>query len=206
MARYVEIHPENPQNRLIDMVVERMRGGEVIAFPTDSGYAIGCTLGNKEGLDRIRAIRRVSDKHHFTMLCHNFAQLGQFVIVNNSQFRLIKQLTPGPYTFILKATKEVPRMTLHPKKNTVGVRIPDHNITQALVTALGEPMLSSTLILPDEEEPMTDGWEVNDSIGHNLDIVIEGPVGLDGATTVVDMSDGFAEVAREGAGSTEMFD
>lgn len=187
------------------MVVERVRSGEVIAFPTDSGYAIGCRLGNKEGLDRIRAIRRVSSKHHFTVLCHDFAQLGQFVIVNNAQFRLIKQLTPGPYTFILKGTKEVPRMTLHPKKNTVGARIPDHRITQAIVAALGEPLLSSTLILPDEEEPMTDGWTVNDTLGHALDIVIEGPVGLDGATTVVDMSEGFAEVVREGAGSTEMF-
>jgi len=206
MARYVDIHPENPQSRLVDMVVDRLRAGEVIAFPTDSGYAIGCTLGNKEGLERIRAIRRVSAKHHFTMLCHDFAQLGQLVIVDNAQFRLIKQLTPGPYTFILKATKEVPRMTLHPKKNTVGVRIPDHRITQALVESLGEPLLVSTLILPGEEEPMTDGWEVNDTIGHNLDVVIEGPVGLDGATTVVDMSDGFAEVARVGAGSTEMFE
>ncbi|MBM9433200.1 L-threonylcarbamoyladenylate synthase [Flaviflexus equikiangi] len=206
MARYVEIHPENPQTRLIEMVVERLRQGEVIAFPTDSGYAIGCKLGNKEGLDRIRAIRRVSDKHHFTMLCHDFAQLGQFVIVDNAQFRLIKQLTPGPYTFILKGTKDVPRMTLHPKKNTVGVRLPKHEITQALVAALGEPLLSSTLILPDEEEPMTDGWEVNEALGHALDIVIEGPVGVDGATTVVDMSSGFAEVVREGAGSTEMFE
>lgn len=188
------------------MVADRLRSGEVIAFPTDSGYAIGCRLGNKEGLDRIRAIRRVSAKHHFTMLCSDFAQLGQFVIVGNAQFRLIKQLTPGPYTFILKGTKEVPRMTLHPKKNTVGVRIPDHAITQALLAELGEPLLSSTLILPDEEEPMTDGWDVNETLGHALDIVIEGPVGTEGATTVVDMSDGFAEVARVGAGSTEMFE
>ncbi len=188
------------------MVADRLRSGEVIAFPTDSGYAIGCSLGNKEGLDRIRAIRRVSDKHHFTMLCSDFAQLGQFVIVGNAQFRLIKQLTPGPYTFILKATKEVPRMTLHPKKNTVGVRIPDHAITQALVAELGEPVLSSTLILPDEEDPMTDGWDVNETLGHALDVVIEGPVGTEGATTVVDMSEGFADVARAGAGSTEMFE
>lgn len=188
------------------MVADRLRSGEVIAFPTDSGYAIGCSLGNKEGLDRIRAIRRVSDKHHFTMLCSDFAQLGQFVIVGNAQFRLIKQLTPGPYTFILKGTKEVPRMTLNPKKNTVGVRIPDHAITQALVAELGEPLLSSTLILPDEDEPMTDGWEVNEALGHALDVVIEGPVGTEGATTVIDMSGGFAEVARVGAGSTEMFE
>ncbi|AZQ76286.1 threonylcarbamoyl-AMP synthase [Flaviflexus ciconiae] len=206
MARYVEIHPEDPQTRLIDKVVDHIREGAVVAFPTDSGYAIGCQLGNKDSLERIRTIRKVGAKHHFTVLCSDFAQLGQFVIVDNSQFRLIKQLTPGPYTFILKGTKEVPRMTLNPKKHTIGARIPDHKITQALVSALGEPILSSTLILPGEEEPMTDGWEVNEALGNVLDIVIEGPVGLEGATTVVDMSEGFADVAREGAGSTEMFE
>lgn len=206
MAKYVEIHPENPQERLINKVVEHIRDGAVIAFPTDSGYAIGTKLGHKDGLDRIRNIRKVGEKHHFTMLCHNFAQLGQFVIVDNAQFRLIKTLTPGPYTFILKGTKEVPRMTLNKKKNTIGVRIPDHRITQALVGSLGEPILSSTLILPGEEEPMTEGWQVNEAIGHALDIVIEGPVGVDGATTVVDMSEGFAEVMREGAGDTSLFE
>lgn len=206
MARYVEIHPENPQERLINKVVEHIRSGAVIAFPTDSGYAIGTKLGHKDGLDRIRTIRKVGEKHHFTMLCHDFAQLGQFVIVDNAQFRLIKTLTPGPYTFILKGTKEVPRMTLNKKKNTIGVRIPDHRITQALVGSLGEPILSSTLILPGEDEPMTEGWQVNEAIGHALDIVIEGPVGGDGATTVVDMSEGFAEVMREGAGDTSLFE
>lgn len=206
MARYVEIHPDNPQERLINKIVDDVRAGGVIAFPTDSGYAIGCKLGDKDALERLRAIRKVGDKHHFTVLCSDFAQLGQFVIVDNAQFRLIKQLTPGPYTFILKGTKEVPRMTLNPKKNTIGARIPDHRITQALVSSLGEPILSSTLILPGEEEPMNDGWEVNEAIGHLLDVVIEGPVGTEGATTVVDMSSGFADVAREGAGSVEMFE
>ena len=137
MARYVEIHPVDPQQRLVDKVAEHVRNGEVIAFPTDSGYAIGCSLANKEGLDRIRAIRQVGDRHHFTLLCHDFAQLGQLVIVGNSEFRLIKSLTPGPYTFILKGTKDVPRMTLNPKKHTVGVRIPDHRITQAILAAVG---------------------------------------------------------------------
>ncbi|WP_054953884.1 L-threonylcarbamoyladenylate synthase [Flaviflexus massiliensis] len=206
MARYVEIHPDNPQERLINKIVDDVRAGGVIAFPTDSGYAIGCKLGDKDALERLRAIRKVGDKHHFTVLCSDFAQLGRFVIVDNAQFRLIKQLTPGPYTFILKGTKEVPRMTLNPKKNTIGARIPDHRITQALVSSLGEPILSSTLILPGEEEPMNDGWEVNEVIGHLLDVVIEGPVGTEGATTVVDMSSGFANVAREGAGSVEMFE
>lgn len=201
MARYVEIHPVDPQQRLVDKVAEHVRNGEVIAFPTDSGYAIGCSLANKEGLDRIRAIRQVGDCHHFTLLCHDFAQLGQLVIVGNSEFRLIKSLTPGPYTFILKGTKDVPRMTLNPKKHTVGVRIPDHRITQAILAAVGEAMLSSSLILPGEEDPMTDGWEVNDTLGHLVDVVVEGPCGTDGPTTVVDFVK--AKIARHGAGSVE---
>ena len=200
MARYVEIHPVDPQQRLVDKVAEHVRNGEVIAFPTDSGYAIGCSLANKEGLDRIRAIRQVGDRHHFTLLCHDFAQLGQLVIVGNSEFRLIKSLTPGPYTFILKGTKDVPRMTLNPKKHTVGVRIPDHRITQAILAAVGEAMLSSSLILPGEEDPMTDGWEVNDTLGHLVDVVIEGPVGSTEPTTVVDLTDDAPEVVREGSG------
>ena len=133
MVRYVEIHPVDPQPRLVDKVVEHIRSGEVIAFPTDSGYALGCSLGNKEGLERIRSIRQVGDKHHFTLLCHDFAQLGQLAIVGNSEFRLIKSLTPGPYTFILKGTKDVPRISVNPKKHTVGARIPDHRISQAIL-------------------------------------------------------------------------
>ncbi|WP_216382820.1 L-threonylcarbamoyladenylate synthase [Arcanobacterium phocae] len=206
MAWYVDIHPEDPQQRLVDKVVDRLRRGEVIALPTDSGYAIACTLANKDGLDRIRRIRRVGDKHHFTLLCHNFAQLGQLVIVDNATFRLVKSLTPGPYTFILKGTKEVPRMTLNAKKATVGVRIPDHKITQAIVDTLGEPLLSSTLILPGESEPMSQGWEIADTLGNALDVVVEGPVGEDGPTTVLDMSDGQVTIARYGAGDTSMFD
>ncbi|QRV02815.1 threonylcarbamoyl-AMP synthase [Arcanobacterium phocisimile] len=206
MAWYVDIHPQDPQQRLIDKVVDRLRRGEVIALPTDSGYAIACTMGNKGGLERIRRIRQVGDKHHFTLLCHSFAQLGQLVIVDNAVFRLVKSLTPGPYTFILKGTKEVPRMTLNPKKATVGVRIPDHKITQAIVETLGEPLLSSTLILPGDEEPMDQGWEIADVLGNALDVVIEGPVGEAGPTTVIDMSDGGTTVARQGAGDTSMFD
>lgn len=206
MAHYVEIHPDNPQQRLIGRVVERLRTGEVIALPTDSGYAIACTLANKDGLERIRRIRQVGDKHHFTLLCHDFAQLGSLVIVDNSHFRLIKSLTPGPYTFILKGTKEVPRMTLNPKKATVGVRIPDHKITQAIVGALGEPLLSSTLIMPGEDEPLSDGWEINERLGNALDVIIEGPVGEDGPTTVVDFTDGQVVIQREGAGDLSVFE
>ncbi|MFY9262833.1 MAG: threonylcarbamoyl-AMP synthase [Actinomycetaceae bacterium] len=206
MAWYVDIHPENPQQRLVDKVVARLRQGEVIALPTDSGYAIACTLGNKEGLERIRRIRQVGEKHHFTLLCHNFAQLGQLVIVGNSDFRLIKSLTPGPYTFILKGTKEVPRMTLNPKKATVGVRIPDHEITQAIVGTLGEPLLSSTLILPGETEPMHEGWQIADVLSNALDVVVEGPVGEEGPTTVINLSEGEAVIERVGAGIISMFD
>lgn len=199
MAWYVDIHPQDPQARLVDKVVDRLKQGEVIALPTDSGYAIACTIGNKEGLERIRRIRQVGDKHHFTLLCHDFAQLGQLVIVDNAHFRLIKSLTPGPYTFILKGTKDVPKMTLNPKKATVGVRIPDHAITQAIVTALGEPLLSSTLILPGQDEPLSQGWEIADVLEHAIDVVIEGPVGQDGPTSVLDLTDGVT-IAREGAG------
>ncbi len=200
MAHFVEIHPVNPQERLVDKVVDRLRAGEVAAIPTDSGYAIVCAMGNKEGLDRIRRIRQVGDKHHFTLLCHDFAQLGQLVIVDNREFRLIKSLTPGPYTFILKATKEVPRMTLHPKKATVGVRIPDHRILQAIVDRHGEPLLSSTLILLGEEEPLTQGWKVDDRLGKVVDVIVDGPCGEDGPTTVINFVKGH--ISRQGAGDT----
>ncbi|VEI12562.1 L-threonylcarbamoyladenylate synthase [Trueperella bialowiezensis] len=206
MAAFIEIHPEDPQPRLVSKVVDRLRDGDVVALPTDSGYAIACTLGNKDGLERIRTIRQVGAKHHFTLLCHDFAQFGSLVIVNNSFFRLIKSLTPGPYTFIMKGTKEVPRMTLNPKKNTVGARIPDHKITQAILAELGAPLLSSTLILPGEDEPMTEGWIVNDRLGNAIDVVVEGPVGEEGPTTVIDLSSGEAIIERVGAGDISMFD
>ncbi|AHU88871.1 L-threonylcarbamoyladenylate synthase [Trueperella pyogenes] len=205
MATFIDIHPKDPQPRLVAKVVDRLRRGDVVALPTDSGYAIVCTLANKDGLDRIRTIRQVGDKHHFTLLCASFAQLGQLVIVDNSFFRLIKSLTPGPYTFILKGTKEVPRMTLNPKKNTVGVRIPDHVITQAVLSELGEPLLSSTLILPGEEEPLEEGWIVDDRLGNAVDAVVDGPVGR-GPTTVINLSSGEAIISREGAGDISMFD
>ncbi|MEW6873221.1 L-threonylcarbamoyladenylate synthase [Trueperella pyogenes] len=205
MATFIDIHPKDPQPRLVAKVADRLRRGDVVALPTDSGYAIVCTLANKDGLDRIRTIRQVGDKHHFTLLCASFAQLGQLVIVDNSFFRLIKSLTPGPYTFILKGTKEVPRMTLNPKKNTVGVRIPDHVITQAVLSELGEPLLSSTLILPGEEEPLEEGWIVDDRLGNAVDAVVDGPVGR-GPTTVINLSSGEAIISREGAGDISMFD
>ncbi|MDU5568059.1 L-threonylcarbamoyladenylate synthase [Actinomyces sp.] len=203
---YIEIHPENPQVRFVNQAVQLLQGGGVIALPTDSGYAVATTMGNKDGLERIRQIRHLGEKHNFSLLCHNFSQLGHIVIVDNKAFRTIKALTPGPYTFILRGTKEVPRQTLNKKKQTVGVRIPDHKITQAIVEALGEPMLCSTLIMPGEDEALWDPQVVNDRVGHLVDMVLGGPVGNAGATTVIDFTSGSPEVVRQGAGSTELFD
>ncbi|ACU38814.1 threonylcarbamoyl-AMP synthase [Actinosynnema pretiosum subsp. pretiosum] len=206
MARYLDVHPVNPQRRAIDQAVEVVRAGGLIAYPTDSCYALGCQLGNKEGLDRIRQIRNLDDKHHFTLVCRDFAQLGQFAYVENAAFRAIKAATPGSYTFILSATREVPRRLLHPKKKTVGVRIPDNAVVQALLEALGEPLLSSTLLLPDQEEPLVQGWEIKERLDHVVDAVLDsGDCGTE-PTTVVDFSSGEAEVLRVGAGDPSRFE
>ena len=203
---YVEMHPVNPQARFVSKAVEIIRSGGVIALPTDSGYAIACALGNKTGMVLFRQVSKLDEKHNFSLLCHSFAQLGELVLVDNSQFRTIKALTPGAYTFILPGTKEVPRMTLNKKKHTVGVRIPDHVITQAIVEALGEPLLCSTLILPGEELPLINGYEVDEAIGKLVDLVIVGPVGGDEATTVIDFTEGSGVIARRGAGDTSLFE
>lgn len=200
------IHPENPQPRLIAKAVNVLNDGGTIAFPTDSGYAVACKLGNKAGMDTIREIRKLDQHHNFSLLCESFGQLGELVYVNNRAFRTIKALTPGPYTFILEATKEVPRMTLNKKKKTVGVRLPDHAITQALVRELGEPVLCSTLIMPGETEPLIYGEDVVDQVGQKVDLIIDAPVGEGGATTVVSFTDGYPEVLREGAGDTSLFE
>ncbi len=202
----VELHPDNPQRRLVDQIVSELNNGGIIALPTDSGYAIACKMGNKAGMDRIREIRKLNEKHNFSLLCHSFAQIGELVIVDNKAFRAIKALTPGPYTFILAGTKEVPRMTLNKKKLTVGVRLPDHNITQAVVEELGEPLLCSTLIMPGAEEPLTTADQVEEALGGRVDVLVDGPVGLEGATTVVDFTSGYPEVARQGAGATDLFE
>ncbi|WP_328974618.1 L-threonylcarbamoyladenylate synthase [Streptomyces canus] len=206
MAKYFDVHPDNPQPRTITQIAESIRSDALIAYPTDSCYALGCRLGSRDGIDRIRTIRHLDDRHHFTLVCQDFAQLGQFVRVDKDVFRAIKASTPGSYTFILPATKEVPRMLQHPKKKTVGVRIPDHVVTQALLTELGEPLLSSTLLLPDEEEPMTQGWEIKDRLDHVLDAVVDsGDCGTE-PTTVIDFSSGEAEIVRHGAGDTSRFE
>jgi len=206
MAKYFDVHPDNPQPRTITQIADSVRSGALIAYPTDSCYALGCRLGSRDGIDRIRTIRRLDDRHHFTLVCQDFAQLGQFVRVDNDVFRAIKASTPGSYTFILPATKEVPRMLQYPKKKTVGVRIPDHVVTHALLTELGEPLLSSTLLLPDEDEPMTQGWEIKDRLDHVLDAVVDsGDCGTE-PTTVIDFSGGEAEIVRKGAGDISRFE
>jgi tRNA threonylcarbamoyl adenosine modification protein (Sua5/YciO/YrdC/YwlC family) len=206
VAKYFDVHPDNPQRRSIGQIADLVRSDGLIAYPTDSCYALGCQLGNKDGLERIRAIRQLDDRHHFTLVCHDFAQLGQFVYLSNAVFRAVKAATPGPYTFILPATKEVPRRLQHPKKKTVGVRIPDHVVAQALLAELGEPLLSSTLTLPGEAEPMTQGWEIKEELDHALDAVLDsGECGVE-MTTVIDFASGEAEIVRKGAGDWSRFE
>ena len=206
MARYFDVHPANPQRRAIAQIADIVRAGGVIAYPTDSCYALGCRLGNVDGMARIRSIRHLGDRHHLTLVCRDFAQLGQFARVGNSVFRAVKAATPGSYTFILPATKEVPRRLQHPGKKTVGVRIPRHVVVQALLAELGEPLVSSTLLLPGRDEPMTQGWEIADQLGDAVDAVIDsGDCGTE-PTTVIDLSQDEPEILRRGAGDTSGFE
>ena len=206
MARYFDIHPASPQRRMIIQIADIVRAGGVIAYPTDSCYALGCQLGNRDGITRIRSIRHLDDRHHLTLVCQDFAQLGQFVYVAKPVFRAIKAATPGAYTFILPATKEVPRRLQHPGKKTVGVRIPRHVVAQALLAELGEPLVSSTLLQPGQAEPMTQGWEIAGQLGHAVDAVIDsGDCGTE-PTTVIDFSHEKPEILRRGAGSTSGFE
>jgi tRNA threonylcarbamoyl adenosine modification protein (Sua5/YciO/YrdC/YwlC family) len=206
MARYFDVHPDNPQPRSIAQVVALLRRDGLVAYPTDSCYALGSRLDNPEGAERIRRIRRLDDRHHFTLVCADFAQLGQLVQLDNAAFRAVKASTPGPYTFILPATREVPKRLAHPKKRTVGVRIPDHTVVRALLREVGEPLLSSTLLLPGADESMTDGWQIKEELDHVLDAVIDaGDCGTE-PTTVVDWSEGYPEVVRVGAGDPSRFE
>jgi tRNA threonylcarbamoyl adenosine modification protein (Sua5/YciO/YrdC/YwlC family) len=206
VARYFDVHPDNPQPHAIGQIVDVVRDGGLIAYPTDSCYALGCQIGNVAGLDRIREIRHLDDRHHFTLVCADFAQLGQFVHVSNSVFRLVKACTPGSYTFILPATREVPRRLQHPRKRTVGVRVPKHAVTQALLAELGEPLLSSTLLLPNHDEPMTQGWEIKERLDRQVDAVVDaGDCGTE-PTTVIDLSQDEPEILRRGAGDASRFE
>ena len=205
MARYFDVHPENPQPRSIAQVVELLRKDAVIAYPTDSCYALGSRIDNHAGADRIRAIRHLDDRHHFTLVCSDFAQLGQLVHLDNSAFRAIKSATPGPYTFILLATPEVPKRLAHAKKRSVGVRIPNHPVAQAILRELGEPLLSSTLLMPGHEWPMVEGWQIKEELDGVLDAVVDaGDCGTE-PTTVVDWTEGAPEVVRVGAGDPDRF-
>lgn len=206
MARYFDVHPDNPQPRALQQCVEILREGGLVAIPTDSGYALVCTLGNKDGLERIRRIRNLDQHHHFTLLISEFAQVGQWIDMDNWVFRAIKANTPGHYTFIVKAGREVPKLMQHAKKKTVGLRIPTHTTTLALLDALGQPLVSTTLIMPGEEYPMSDGWQVKEELDHQVDAVLDSGDAGGVATTVVDLSGEEPDVLREGAGDAEPFE
>jgi tRNA threonylcarbamoyl adenosine modification protein (Sua5/YciO/YrdC/YwlC family) len=205
VARYFDVHPENPQPRAIAAVVDLLRRGGLIAYPTDSCFALGCGLDNAAGLDRIRRIRQLDSSHHFTLVCGDFSQLGHFVRLDNAVFRAVKAAVPGPYTFILPATREVPRRMLHPRRRTVGVRLPNHPVTTALLTELGEPLVSSTLLLPGDEAPITSGWEIKERLDHVVDAVIDSGECGKVPTTVVDFSTGEPVTLRQGAGDPARF-
>lgn len=206
MAQYFDVHPDNPQPRALAQVARILEGGGLIAYPTDSCFALGCALGNAEGIERIRRIRQLDDKHHFTLVVDEFAKLGAYVEMDNWVFRAVKAATPGPYTFILKASREVPKMMQHPKKRTVGVRIPDHRTTLALLKTVGAPLLSSTLLLPGHDESLTDGWGIKELLDHQIDAVLDsGDCGVE-PTTVVDLSGDEPVIDRVGAGDPSPFE
>jgi tRNA threonylcarbamoyl adenosine modification protein (Sua5/YciO/YrdC/YwlC family) len=206
MAQFFQIHPDNPQPRLIRQAVDILRNGGVIIYPTDSSYAIGCHIGDKSALDRIRRIRRLDDKHNFTLVCRDLSEISNYTKLDNQQYRLIKSLTPGPYTFILKATKQVPKRLMHPKRKTIGIRIPDNRIAMALLEDLNEPILSSTLILPGDDMPMMDPYEMKHSLEHQVDLIIDGGYCGYDPTTVIVMEDDEPWVARHGKGDASLFD
>ena len=205
MAQYFVINADNPQARLIKHTVEILQAGGVIAYPTDSSYALGCILGNRAAQDRIRQIRQVSDKQLFTLICRNLSELANYAKVDNTQFRLLKANTPGAYSFILNATREVPRRLQHPKRSAVGIRVPDHNVVQAILDELGEPMLSMTLQIADEEEPMNVAWDIRERLEHQLDLVIDSDLSHIGFTTVIDLTDKTPQLIREGVADASPF-
>ena len=205
MAQFFAIHPDNPQPRLIQQAVDIVRTGGVSVIPTDSGYALACALENKRGVDVIRQIRRLDDKHNFTLLCRDLSEIATYARVENQIYRLLKAHTPGAYTFILDATREVPRRLLHPKRKQIGIRIPNNVIALDILQALGEPLMTSTLMLPGESLPLTDPYDINESLGHQLDLVIDGGFcGFEG-TSVIDLTEDIPQVTRVGAGDVGAF-
>jgi len=205
MALLLQIHPDNPQERLIKQAVEIIKRGGLVVYPTDSAYALGCHIGDKLALDRIRAIRQLDKHHNFTLVCKDLSELATYARVNNAAYRLLKTHTPGPYTFILDATGEVPRRLMHPKRKTIGLRVPSHPITQALLAELGEPIMTSSLIMPGEELPLTDPYDIRELLDHHVELVIDGGFcGLD-PTTVVDLTEGDPVLVRQGRGDASAF-
>lgn len=205
MAQYFSIHVDNPQTRLIRRAVEIVRAGGLMAYPTDSCYALGCHIGDKTAMARIRRIRQVDDRHHLTLVCRDLSELGKYAIVDNAQYRVLKAATPGSYTFILRATREVPKRLLYPKRHTIGLRVPDHAVVHALLEEMGEPILSSTLILPGDELPLNDGEEIRQRLERDVDLVLDGgSCGLE-MTTVIDLTDAVPTIVRHGKGSEAPF-
>ncbi|MFW5450619.1 MAG: L-threonylcarbamoyladenylate synthase [Methylophagaceae bacterium] len=206
MSQFFRVHPDNPQKRLISQACEIIRRGGLVVYPTDSGYALGCHIGDKAAMDKIRRIRQLDDDHNFTLVCRDLSELSTYAKVNNSVYRAIKAHTPGAYTFILPATKEVPRRLQHAKRKTIGLRIPENNIALELLEELNEPLMSSTLILPDEDSPMTDPEQIMDRIGKQVDLIIDGGYGGNEPTTVIEYIDDMPEVMRMGLGDSSPFE
>ena len=205
MARYLAIHPDDPQSRLLAHAADELRDGGVLAIPTDCCYALGCCLGDKDAVERIRRIRAVDERHHLTLMCRDLSEIAQFARVDNAQYRLLKATTPGSYTFILEGTKELPRRVLHPKRKTIGLRIPAHKIALALLAELGEPLLTSTLILPDDEAPLSEGWEIQDRLDDALELILDGGYCGPVPTTVIDLTVLPPVLVRAGRGALEPF-
>lgn len=205
MAQFFVIHPDNPQPRLIRQIAEILRKGGVIAYPTDSSYALGCMPGDKQAEERIRAIRRLDDQHYLTLVCRDLAEISHYAKVDNRQFRLLKSVTPGCYTFILEATKEVPRRLQHPKRRCIGLRVPDHPVVQALLAELGEPLLSTTLKMPDEAQPLSDPYDIRDLLEHQIDVVVDGGYGEMATTTMIDLTSDAPVLIRQGKGDIQPF-
>nr|WP_241263379.1 L-threonylcarbamoyladenylate synthase [Parahaliea mediterranea] len=205
VSQFFQVHPENPQARLISQAVDIIRGGGVVVYPTDSAYALGCHIGDKQALDRIRRIRQLDDRHNFTLVCRDLSEIATYARVDNTVYRLLKHATPGPYTFILRATSEVPRRLMHAKRKTVGLRVPDNAIAQALLADLGYPLMSVTLIMPGDEYPLIDPYDIRELLEHQVDLVIDGGYCGMEPTTVVDLADDLPVVTRQGKGDPEPF-
>jgi len=205
MTQYLQIHPEDPQPRYLERAASIIRDGGIVAFPTDSCYALGCHLGDKAAVDRVRAIREVDDRHHLTLMCRDLSEIAQYARVDNAQYRLLKATTPGSYTFILEGTKELPRRVLHPKRKTIGLRVPDHRVALTLLETLGEPLLTTTLILPGDEAPLTEGWEIQDRLDGHVELILDGGHCGTEPTTVVDLTGGTPTLVRAGRGDLAPF-